>query len=431
MSGTESKLGSMIRSADAVVNRCAGLRVNGKVSSKRTQDYSREMIWESCRRLHRLGFYLEDVSGLQKKHIDALVKSWYSQPMAPKTIQNQFSRLKIFCGWIGKKGIVSPAGAIGHLPDVDPASLKVQTYTNTSKSWSGNGVDVVKKIEEALLEDIRHGNMLRLTLAFGLRKKEQLRIKLWKADKGLFLEIDGSVAKNGKFRAIPIDLSTDYGRFQRWCLDEAKKVCKKSETLGWPELNYKQAENRYYHFMRKLGATRMDIGVVGHGLRAEFFENQAMLRGMLPPCLGGRRDQMDKEAMAQVNLEVSQLGGHDNAHTISAYYGSLRKIPRSDGRGERLGGLAIGESGDLIAGIYVNPPVMMTKDGQYRVMTASECADTAVTIVKEQIGVKAADMSIHEFVLEHPELAERMMVTLTKVGIGSLQAKPKGDEKGV
>ena len=133
---------------------------------------------------------------------------------------------------------------------------------------------------EALRQDERHGNMLRLILAFGLRKKEVLRIKLWSADKGRSLDIEGPVAKNGKFRSEPIDETTEYGKFQRWCLDQAKKMCGKYKEFGWPGLEYKQSENRYYHFMKCIGATKADIGVVGHGLRAEFFENQAMLRGM-------------------------------------------------------------------------------------------------------------------------------------------------------
>ena len=255
MSGTQSKLDELIRSADAVVSRCGGVRVNGKVASERTQTYSRETIRECCRRLHRFGFYLISIEGLQRKHIDALVGSWYAQPMSAKNIQNLFSRLKIFCGWLGKAGIVSPLGAIGHLPGVDAETLRVRTVADKSKSWSANGIDISQKLKEARLNDARHGAMLLLGVAFGLRKKEMLKIKPWKADKGSHLEIDGSVAKNGKFRSIRLEgiegglqgtnsEQDDLGRAQRWALDEAKKLCKKNETLGWPELSLKQSVNK-------------------------------------------------------------------------------------------------------------------------------------------------------------------------------------------
>ena len=411
------KLDRLVASAQEVIRQNAGLRVNGKGASNRTQEISEQVITECCRRLHRLGFYLVNVDGMQKKHIDALVGSWYAQPMAPKTIQNLFSRVKIFCGWLEKSGIVSPLGAIGHLPGVDPAELKVKTYTEKSVSWSGCGVDVCKKIDEALLEDFRHGTMLRMSLAFGLRKKEDIKIKLWRADKGDRLEVDGSVAKNGKFRSIPIDINTAYGKMQRWCLDEAKKICKKYDALGWPGLTYKQNENRYYHFNRKLGITKLDLGVVGHGLRAEFFENQAMLRGMLPVCLGGARDQLDKQTIERINLEISQLGGHDDPHTISAYYGSLRKLPKADGRGERVGGVTVDGAVDLIAGIYVNPPVIMDKGGSYRIKSVAEREQTVVTIVTEQIGVVPESLCLLDFLSVHPAMAVKIRDLLVRVGL--------------
>ena len=123
-------------------------------------------------------------------------------------------------------------------------------------------------------------------------------------------------------------------------------MCGKYKEFGWPGLEYKQSENRYYHFMKCIGATKADIGVVGHGLRAEFFENQAMLRGMLPPVLGGTNHQLSREDIKRINTEVSQLGGHDDTHTISSYYGSLRKYPKSNDIGERACGLAVDATDD-------------------------------------------------------------------------------------
>lgn len=289
-----SKLEKLTNNAVAVVRVNVGTRVNGKVASIRTQEQTEQVIKETCNRLHKLGYYLEDINGLQGKHIQALVRDWHAQGLANKTMQNQYSRLRILCSWIGKGDLIGKNDISSHLPEVDPKSLKVKTYTETSKSWSGNGIDVIEKIDAALLNDPRHGNMLRLALAFGLRKKEQLKIKLWESDKGNYLSIDGNVAKNGRYRAIPIETNTPYGQFQRWCLDEAKKVVKKRETLGWPELQYKQSENRYYHYMRILGATKADMGAVGHGLRSEFAENQALMLGLLPPSLGGASHQMPK-----------------------------------------------------------------------------------------------------------------------------------------
>ena len=417
--GKDDKLDRLIGSVNAVIRANAGARVNGKIASNRTQEYSQQVMGESCRRLHRLGFYLENINGLGEKHIQALVKDWHRQKLSNKTMQNQYSRLKIFCGWLGKPGIVdnTGVGVSAYLPEVDATELKVRTYTETSKSWSGNGIDVTKKIEEALLQDERYGNMLRLILAFGLRKKEVLRIKLWSADKGKSLDIEGPVAKNGKFRSIQIDDSTEYGKFQRWCLDQAKKLCGKYKEFGWPGLQYKQSENRYYHFMKRIGATKADIGVVGHGLRAEFFENQAMLRGMLPPVLGGSNQQLSRGEIKRVNTEVSQLGGHDDTHAISSYYGSLRKYPKTNDIGERAASVVMDSTNELIASIYLYPPVILGPDGGYRSQSEAERSDVMVSVVKEKLGLKPVRQTIHEFLELHPEMSARMKDVLVRVGL--------------
>ena len=423
MSGTQSKLDELIRSAETVVSRSGGLRVNGKVSSGRTQALSREAMRECCRRLHKLGFYLADVERLQRKHIDALVADWHATGLSPKTIQNQFSRLKIFCGWAGKKGIVSPQGAIGHLPGVDPKALKVRTVADKSKSWSANGIDLSAKIRQARNQDPRHGAMLLLGVAFGLRKKEMLRIKLWKADKGDRLEIDGSVAKNGKHRVILIERGDperdEFGKAQRWALDEAKKLCKKSETLGWSDLSIKQAENRYYHFMRVLGITKFDAGVTGHGLRAEYAENMLILRGLMPPTLGGSAGQASPVERDRIMTEVQNKLGHNDRHVASAYWGSFRREPGTENLGARIGPVLLVEgASDTFALLYCSPAPVKQADGSYKVLAAGQRKKTKVTAVVEQADSDNESVGLEEFVRRYPALAGRVRAQLAAVGLG-------------
>jgi AntA/AntB antirepressor/Phage integrase, N-terminal len=248
---TDAKLDSFLKSAEAVVRAGAATRINGAVASLRTQEYSLQVVSESCRRLHRLGFLLGSVDGLTQKHIDALVGSWVSQGLSNKTIQNQFSRIKVFASWLGKPWLVSDAGAAGHLPGVDPKSLQVRTVADKSKSLTENGIDVTDLIRRAHAQDERFGAMMLLGVAFGLRKKELLRIKPWKADKGVSLDIDGSVAKNGRFRSIALE-DGRCGQAQRMALNHAKSICRKYDTLGWVGKTFKQNENRYYYFMKRI-----------------------------------------------------------------------------------------------------------------------------------------------------------------------------------
>lgn len=417
MAVDELRMGQLLRSVESVIDAHGLTRVNGKVSSLRTIEFSRQVMKESCRRLDGLGFLLNDITRLKEKHIDALVQSWHAQGLSNKTMQNQLSRLRIFAGWIGKPEIIKRGGLPAYLPEVDAKDLKVKTYSDDSKSWTGRGVNVIDIYQRAKLEDERLGGMILLGLAFGFRKKEMLRIKPWKADAGHELRVDGSVAKNGRFRAIPIELDTPYGKFQRWALDEVKSLCKKTETLGWPGLTYKGSENRYYYYLKRLGVTKVDAGVSGHGLRAEYAENMALWAGLIPPSLGGSVHQMPKEARLAITNGVSNLLGHDKEHTIGAYFSTFRPVVHTSGIGARIGPiLVVDYSLDMFATLYANPVPVKGLSG-YRILTESELAQTTITAIVELPGQDDQKIDIARFVELHPELAPRVVKVLQAHGL--------------
>lgn len=416
----EDRVGSLIRTTDAVVDANGGLRTNGEVSSLRTREATKQVMRETCRRLHRLGYKLESIDGLRARHIDAIVKSWHAQGLANKTMENQYSRIKIFCVWLGRPGIVDNGGKgfKAHLPGIPLADLKVSTVANVSKSWSGNGIDVIALLKRATLEDKRFGAMQTLGIGFGLRKKEMLRIKPWRADKGEYLEIDGSVAKNGKHRLIHLEKEGFPRNFQRWALDQAKALCKKNETLGWPELTFKQAENRFYHYCKRIGLTKAELGVTTHGSRAEFMENYLQLRGLLPPTLGGTADQMGKEERDEIILAASQQAGHDNWHTAAAYFGSFRRMSGSNAIGGRIGSILVNAANDTFGSVHCNPPVVLAKDGRYRHKSLVERSDTIVSISVESLGQRIQLVGLSEFMQGHGQLTEKVMNLLQSVGLG-------------
>lgn len=419
MAVDELRMGQLLKSVDAVIDAHGVTRTNGKVASIRTIEFSRQVLKESCRRLDGLGFLLNDITALKEKHLDALVKSWHAQGMMNKTMQNQLSRLRIFAGWIGKPEIVRRGGLPAYLPEVEAKSLAVKTYSDESKSWTGRGVNVVEMYQKAKLEDVRLGGMILMGLAFGFRKKENLRIKPWKADAGTELRVDGSVAKNGRFRAIPIDTTTAYGQFQRWVLDEVKSLCKKTETLGWPGLTYKGSENRYYYYLTKLGITKADGGVTGHGLRAEFAENLALWRGLVPPSLGGAIDQMGRAERKAITNVVSNQLGHDFEHTIGAYFSTFRPVVNANGIGARIGPIIpVDYSLDMYATFYANPVPIKGPKG-YRFLTASEIAQTTITAIVELPGQDDKKIDIARFTELHPELAPRILTMLKNYGLAT------------
>lgn len=411
------KLSTLLKSAESVVRVGAARRANGAVASLRTQEYSWQVVSESCRRLHQLGFLLQDVSGLTRKHVDALVVSWHQQGMSNKTIQNQFSRLKLFCGWLDKPWLVSPEGAAGHLPTVDPQSLRVRTVADHSKSLSAHGLDVGELIGRARQEDERFGAMMLLGVAFGLRKKELLRVKPWRADKGGSLDIDGSVAKNGRFRSITLEPGR-CGEAQRAALDHAKSVCRKYDTLGWPSKTFKQNENRYYYFMKRVGLTLEAAGCTGHGLRAEYAENILLLNNLTPPTLGGSARQMPKSSRDEILTGVQHKMGHGDLHVASAYYGTFRSGQPVDGLGSRIGPiLIVNDEKEIFATLFCNPPAQRLADGRYKQRSPSERDATQITVLVEQTDQGESKVPLVDFIREHAHLTGRIERVLQAAGL--------------
>lgn len=259
-------------------------RTNGRIASERTQSLTRDVIFAAFRRLHNLGQKIQNPKNLGDRHIQILVSDWYLKGKKAKTIQNELSRLRQFCDWMGKPGMVGNIQK--YLPEVDPKLLVVYSVAKTSKSWSAYGIDIVEKFREVDLSDYRLGLMLRLELGFGLRREEVLKCNPHLQDYGHYLKIFPGMGKGGRWRDIPIITHE-----QRELLEFVKARTSKTKPLGWEysatgkPVTLQQNIRRYENLMASMGFTKKEAGVTGHGLRAQFAENQAMLMGLLPPTL--------------------------------------------------------------------------------------------------------------------------------------------------
>lgn len=401
----------------AIVNVHGRTRINGKTASERTFRQTQEVMATFCRRLHRLGYFLEDVSSLREKHIRAVVRSWWEDRMSPKTMQNQYSRLKIFCSWINKRDIINHQrkGVAFYIPEAHPEVFTVKTVAENSRSWSGNGLDIQKIVEKALAQDYRHGVMLSMGLAFGLRKKEMLLLKPWKADKSEYLEISDNVAKNGRYRTIPIEKG-DMGKAQRRALTLAKEMCKRHEHMGWPGLTLKQSENRYYYRMSQLGLTKAELGVTGHGARAEYAELALLLEGVVPPTLGGNAADVPRLKREAAIQKVAEALGHNDNHTSSAYYGSFAKPQTMNRLGGRVGPTIVLEaSSQLTATIWCNPAPRPAEDGTIRVPRSSIKKVCLIAVVEG--GAEVEEMPIDALMKRWPHTQMHVESQLNSSGL--------------
>jgi len=298
----------------------AHTRVNGKVASERTAQAAGETLRAIFRLLVKLGYRLEDPRNINEKHIKVLCAEWYRLKRSPKTIQGNLSQLRTFCSWIGKKGLVKDV--YYYLPHVPKGDLRVRTVAEKSKSWAEVGIDVAAKAAEATSLDWRFGLMIMAQVAFGLRRMEVLQMQPWKNDKGN--KFAAYATKGGRPRDIDIDTAV-----QRSVLDLIKSKIGKKDYLGWQTKadgsagSLKYSKRRYNYLMEKLGINKVMAEVTGHGLRAQFAENAALLRDLIPPTLGGTSGQMTREDLDLTRLQVSEQLGHSRISITGAYYGSF------------------------------------------------------------------------------------------------------------
>jgi len=312
---------------NAILDTYAGTRTNGKIASERTKSAIGEALRADFKRLSALGYKLQKPDNLSDKHIFALCASWHNEQFAAKTIQVKLSYLRIFCRWIGKGDMVKSAPY--YLPDVPKTELKVKSIAAASKSWAANGIDIASKVREADALDYRFGAMLRLAVAFGLRRHEVIECYPWKVDKGTYF---GAYRTKGD-RPRNIDIDTFE---QRIVLDHVKSLVRKNEHLGWPTKRDGSAANIAYNLAKwnkmlaKIGITKAESNVTGHGLRAQYAENAALIFDVIPPTLGGKTGQMVKEDLDLKREQVSELLGHSRKSITGAYFGKFDRFSQPD-----------------------------------------------------------------------------------------------------
>jgi integrase len=325
----------IIKLVDAILDAHAYERVDGNVAADGTATQRGNAVRSAFRLLNAKGYKLEDPRNLSEKHIKVLCQAWKENGLTPKSMNVYLSSLRIFSTWIGKAGLVKDLPY--YLPDVPKKELRAKTIATDSKSWAATGVDVCQKIMDADALDWRFGLMVRLQVAFGLRRIEVLRLQIWKVHHGDKLAV--KYTKGGRPRDIYID--TDE---QRNVVALVKsKIKGKDEHLGWKErkdgkpfersvkdASLKYSQGLYNRYMAKLGITKEMSKCTGHGLRAQFAENAALLKNLIPATLGGTGGQMPRGDIEVTRLQVSESLGHSRLSVTGAYFGSFGRDTTPD-----------------------------------------------------------------------------------------------------
>lgn len=219
-----------------------------------------------------------------------------------------------------------------------------------------------------------------MAVAFGLRRMEVIQCIPWKVDQGN--KSAPYKTKGGRPRDIYID--TDE---QRKVLDHVKALLKLNERMGWltqcdgsiASLEYSLA--KWNKMLAKIGITKQASNCTGHGLRAQYAENAALIADMIPPTLGGSSGQMPKAVLDLKRIQVSELLGHSRKSVTGAYYGSFGRddIPDSPERTKEAIAAAVplipAEKLKSVSQERMNDCIRLTAE----LMTASAFVEPSVT----------------------------------------------------
>lgn len=298
-----------------ILKKHNGVRANGTTASSSTRQARRRILRQAFKFLKKRFPKLEDITKFKERHVIALAEEWEKQMLNASTIQTRFSILRVFCGWLGKVGMVRKTECYFS----DPELVKRSYITRTDKSWSGNSVDFEEVITKVKAMDIYIALALESMRLFGFRRKEAVMFSPHASEDGILVQISQG-AKGGRERAVPI-LSASQKEF----LIRARKLIKPSQTLAGPGRNLKQALRRFSYVLTSFGVTKKILKVTGHGLRSEYAQNRLkMLSGHDAP-VKNPLSYPDAETELQARKDISKELGHSRVGITNNYFGKKKK----------------------------------------------------------------------------------------------------------
>jgi integrase len=311
--------------------------------SNKTMEERAQILFLAFRQLRSLGFQPAPRC-LDGNHVQHLVWLWTAdarieercksqgvampeKPLSPATLQARLSTLRVFCGWIGKPGMV----LVPQRYVTDPALVRRTYVAQEDKSWTAKGVDAAEIVARVSAIDRFIAAMIDIILHFGLRKKEAAMLAPhWAVVPASMVPIANPTAefylmvidgtKGGRLRFVPIDTEAKLRALER-----AQQVAvHRYSHLGRPGHSLKQTLDRFSYVMRKVGVTRDQLKVTIHGLRHQFANDLYFSLTDIPsPVRGGVPTDLQRHVDAC--LEIARHLGHERTQISGAYISSASR----------------------------------------------------------------------------------------------------------
>ncbi len=259
------------------------------------------ILSQLANQLHELGYKKLRAVDLKGRHVNALVKAWQDQELAPGTMKNRMAALRWWAEKVGRRSVIARDNTFYGI-------AKRQFVTNESKA---------KTVNQADLEKVRDAHVrlsLELQREFGLRREEAMKFQPSYADRGDHLALKASWTKGGKAREIPIRTAS-----QREVLDRAHKLAGRGSLIP-PNRSYVQHLKIYERHTVNAGLHKM------HGLRHAYAQSRyEELIGRPAPAAGGATAKElspgQRNQDREVRFIISRELGHEREQITTVYLG--------------------------------------------------------------------------------------------------------------
>jgi site-specific recombinase XerC len=266
-----------------------------------TQADRQRSLTLAARQLREAGFRQMRATSLKGRHVDVLLQRWKAEGLSTGTLKNRLSHLRWWAEKIGKAGILPADNSKLGIPERHAVAKE-----NKAKEL-GDGLDGIT--------DTYVRMSLKLQAAFGLRREESIKFRPSVAGQGDHIPIQGSWAKGGRERTIPITMPE-----QRTVLDEAAWLAGTGSLIP-ANKSYIQQRQVYDGQCKRAGLSNM------HGLRHRYAQMRyETLTGWKAPKAGGPKaaqlDPAQRQTDRLARQEISRELGHERIAVTAVYLGN-------------------------------------------------------------------------------------------------------------
>ena len=238
---------------------------------------------------------------LRGKHVDMAIGDWLEAlerrknmeegGLSERTVKNNMSHLRWLAKAIGKKGLLPKKNA--------PLGIPERDYVPTESKARHLSLECLDRISDPYVRVA-----LPVQEEIGLRREEVLKAVWERADKGHYLDLEGSWCKNGRPRRVPLTRAS-----QRAAVDAAKALARTTPKGSLILDTYKAAKQRYDNVTQAAGLRKL------HGLRHAYAQRRfEILAGFPCPLAGGPSRSTMTPAQKEADKKAREQVAHELGH---------------------------------------------------------------------------------------------------------------------